>query len=124
MQHIDETSLYALKKAVMEEDITGSFPYLIDLVLEFDRDVPQKIISALDATGKDWHYYYIMIRYAIQWYSFGSSPSKLKRLMDEAIQELRGPEHYSGKRSATKMFMDYLQYKKNIDAYLKQRLGQ
>src|SRR5208337_2034399 len=123
MQNMDETGLYVLKKALAEEDIAKSLPYLIDMTLEFGRDIPQEIASALDATGKDWHYYYMMIRYAIQWYSYGSTPSKLKKLMDEAMQELHGPEACSGKRSATKMFINYLQYKKEIDAYLKQRSG-
>ena len=39
------------------------------------------------------------------------------------IQEMSGPEGNSGKRTAMKMFMDYLQYKKDIDAYLKQKNG-
>jgi hypothetical protein len=53
MQQMDETGLYALKKALAEEDIICSLPYLIDMILEFDRDIPQEIASALDATGKD-----------------------------------------------------------------------
>jgi hypothetical protein len=103
--------------------ITSALPHLIDITIEFERNIPAHIVGALDGTGKDWGYYNTMIYYAIRWFQLGSSPSKLKKLMDEAIREMTGSEAASGKRSAAKMFMDYLQYKKTIDAYLKQKLS-
>jgi hypothetical protein len=119
---MDENALTVLYRELSEGRVTAALPYLIDMTLEFDRDIPGRIAEVLDGTGKDWRYYNTMIYYAIRWFQLGSSPSKLKKLMDEAIHEMTGPEAASGKRSASKMFMDYLHYKKTIDEHLKQKL--
>ena len=120
---MDENALAVLCKELSEGRVTSALPHLIDVTLEFERDIPAHIVKALDGTGKDWRYYNTMVYYAIRWFNLGSSPSKLKKLMDEAIHEMTGPEAASGKRSASKMFMDYLQYKKTIDAHLRQKLN-
>jgi hypothetical protein len=119
---MDENALTVLCRELSEGKVASALPYLIDMTLEFDRDIPVHIVKALDGTGKDWRYYNTMIYYAIRWFQMGSSPSKLKKLMNEAIHEMTGPEAASGKRSASRMFMDYLRYKKTIDAHLKQKL--
>jgi hypothetical protein len=119
---MDENTLAVLCGDLAEGKITAALPYLIDVTLEYERNIPAHIVKALDGTGKDWRYYCTMIYYAIKWFQLGSSPSKLKKLMNEAIHEMTGFEAASGKRSAARMFMDYLQYKKTIDAYLKQKL--
>jgi hypothetical protein len=119
---LDENALIILCRELSEGKVAVALPYLIDVTLEFDREIPEDVVKALDATGRDWRYYNTMIYYAIRWFKLGFSPSKLKKLMDEAIREMTGSEAASGKRSATKMFMDYLQYKKDIDAYLKKKL--
>ena len=119
---MDENTLTVLCRNLTEGKITAALPHLVDLTLEFERNIPAHIVKALDGTGKDWRYYSTMIYYAIKWFELGSSPSKLKKLMGEAINEMTGPEAASGKSSASRMFMDYLQYKKIIDARLKQKL--
>lgn len=119
---MDENALTVLCRELSGGKVTVALPYLIDMTLEFDREIPEDMVRALDATGRDWRYYNTMIYYAIRWFRLGFSPSKLKKLMGEAIQEMAGSEAVSGKRSATKMFMDYLQYKKDIDNYLKIKL--
>jgi len=120
---MDEKAAAVLKEKLTGRTVSAMLPPLIDLTLEFGREMPDDIAAVLDATGMNWRYYNTMISYAIRWYRLGFSPAKLKKLMSEAIQEMSGPEGNSGKRTAMKMFMDYLQYKKDIDAYLKQKNG-
>ncbi len=121
---MDEKNLAALTKKVAESSSASDFlPALIDLTLEFGRAVPEHIAPGLDASGKDWRYYNTMIDYAIKWYRLGFSPSKLKKLMNEAIGEMGGPENDKGKSKAMRMFIEYLQLKKTIDAHLAEKNG-
>ena len=115
---MEKMTVPMLKETLKKGDITHAMPYLIEFTLEFGMDVPGEISEELDSTGADWRYYNIMVHYAVKWHQAGYSPSKLKKLMDEVIQLLKGKENDAGKRSATGMFMDYMQYKSQINSYL------
>jgi hypothetical protein len=119
---MDKEGIDSLKQALAGGNISAALPYLIDLSLDFGLDIPDDIASEMDAQDIDWRYYNIMVHYAIQWYRLGFSPAKLKKLMNDAIMLLSGQNPDSGKRSAMGMFMEYLQYKKEIDAHLARRL--
>jgi hypothetical protein len=94
----------------------------VELILNNGRAIPEDLMNELIKQSYYGHfkYFHDMIYYAIKWYNTGSSPSKLKRLMDEAIIDFADSDGLKGKRLAMRMFMDYLKHKKQIDIYIDQ----
>jgi len=118
---MENITIAILKETLKKGNITDAIPYLIDFTLEYGLEIPEPVAAELDAAGADWRYYHIMIHYAVKWHRAGYSPSKLKKLMDEVIEILKGKDNDAGKRSAMGMFMDYMQYKNKINSYLAQK---
>lgn len=107
--------------AIREKNIDLQLKLLVEFISINGRIIPSELKTELANRSHydSFIYYHNMVYYAIKWHNTGYSPSKLKKLMDEAITDF-SPDGLTGKRMAMRMFMDYLKHKKIIDSYIHQ----
>lgn len=108
--------------AITEKNVDLQLKLLVELICINGRTIPSELKTELanQSYYDTFIYYHNMVYYAINWHNTGYSPSKLKKLMNEAITDFSPADGLTGKRTAMRMFMDYLKYKKNLDHYIHQ----